>query len=502
MKSFICMLITAISVSLVGCNQSRTENVAEDVIEKTPSNEFAILSAKGLDPLAGEASPEGRLLIGRGEDYVPINEDPQELFKKLKTSVKYRRDTAWSVVEDMLKPIPLEIDGKKVDVPIWHTWYEGAFKKEDSEVFTKLKLFYAELNGCDADPGCDDSKEEIAKRVMGDSVTKNFARQLTAKNFTQKLRQTVAAGSNENTEETLGQGFTIFSPSFVEHVLTQSDDIASCAIDIPAGQAPPSDDQFSPCIKEFPRSAVMVKTAWEEITNDGVNNHATDGNTVKSVMTANGEGTWLKDNFDKTVPATNKIYTVETNDSKRYGLTAIHFSTKDTREWLWISLWWHPNADNDFGQDRPTSITQAGNGVWGNYKMCVTSSFVEGDQEPWKAYAQENPSLAKVLKASYEESAEQSTVPGEVTSWCSNPILEHHKGNARTNCIGCHQYSFTTNPHTNKEARFLDTYNKLYEDVYPDYGRQKNRINFPAEFAWSFGMEFRPQIECAKNNNC
>ncbi|NIS36800.1 MAG: hypothetical protein GWN73_40355, partial [Actinobacteria bacterium] len=25
-------------------------------------------------------------------------------------------------------------------------------------------------------------------------------------------------------------------------------------------------------------------------------------------------------------------------------------------------------------------------------------------------------------------------------SWCSNPYIEHGRGNARTNCIGCHQH--------------------------------------------------------------
>ena len=41
--------------------------------------------------------------------------------------MKQRRDFAWSAVERLLKPIRIKLlDGAtEVDVPLWHTWYEG-----------------------------------------------------------------------------------------------------------------------------------------------------------------------------------------------------------------------------------------------------------------------------------------------------------------------------------------------------------------------------------------
>ena len=50
--------------------------------------EPAVLSAAKIP---GVATPEGRLLIGRGEDYVPSAEDSQVLFDKLESSMKARR---------------------------------------------------------------------------------------------------------------------------------------------------------------------------------------------------------------------------------------------------------------------------------------------------------------------------------------------------------------------------------------------------------------------------
>jgi hypothetical protein len=135
--------------------------------------------------------------------------------------------------------------------------------------------------------------------------------------------------------------------------------------------------------------------------------------------------------------------------------------------------------------------------------MCVTSAFLEGDPEPWKSYSTSHPLLAAALKTSHEEVTKHAASSSDtaLTSWCSNPILEHHDGNARTNCIGCHQHSNTFNPTTSRPTEFNDTFNKALDALYPQYGRSRARQNFPSDFSWGFQMEFKSQIACAKDSS-
>src|SRR5262245_10305738 len=97
------------SVVLGLCSQASAQNV---------------LSAQRPSVLA---SPEGRLQIGRGKDYVPSTVELQALFNDLEGSMKKRRDFAWKVVEQVLQPVKIKLlDGvTEVEVPLWQTWYEG-----------------------------------------------------------------------------------------------------------------------------------------------------------------------------------------------------------------------------------------------------------------------------------------------------------------------------------------------------------------------------------------
>jgi hypothetical protein len=69
-----------------------------------------------------------------------------------------------------------------------------------------------------------------------------------------------------------------------------------------------------------------------------------------------------------------------------------------------------------------------------------------------------------------------------------------HAANARTNCIGCHQLSFTRNERRNADATFVDA---LVGDL-PQFARSRSRKNFTAEFSWSFAFEFKPAIAAGK----
>ena len=188
--------------------------------------------------------------------------------------------------------------------------------------------------------------------------------------------------------------------------------------------------------------------------------------------------------------------------------------TKDVREWVWVSLWWDPNAKTeDFGADQPAAIANFNNGVWRNYKMCVVSALAEKDPQPWASYTGSADTLAGSIKAVYDAIQKQIDtgtesdpaslatlfdpvpvpleLPGALgpwaaphnqqTSWCSNPNVEAHPGNGRTSCIGCHQFPMTRNEARNVDMEFTHV---LVGDV-PQFGRAKVRENF-----WGPGKGF------------
>ncbi len=94
-------------------------------------------------------------------------------------------------------------------------------------------------------------------------------------------------------------------------------------------------------------------------------------------------------------------------EKDRIVLVGLHIATKELKEWLWITLWWHDNADvGPFAQHRP--IRQ--NHRWRNYLMDVT--FLN-DREP-----QQDPAERAIF----------------------NPWLEAPLSNGtKSNCIACHQ---------------------------------------------------------------
>jgi hypothetical protein len=104
--------------------------------------------------------------------------------------------------------------------------------------------------------------------------------------------------------------------------------------------------------------------------------------------------------------------------------------------------------------------------------MCSVVGYDEGDD----GHASDRvtaPSLAAALAATREHGPR---------TWCSNPYLEHGAGNAKTNCIGCHQHGGTR--HTSESV--LEG-----PSAFPDGSRARHRNNFPADylFVTSTGLE-------------
>lgn len=507
--------------------------------------------ARPASDKSAEVSPEARMIVKRGQDYVPITvpgDDSQPLFDTLEGSMAERRTAAWGIVERMLAPQKLTLKdaaGKDetYDVPLWHTWYEGATVEEPTlggqpnvEIASLIRAFIGAVGECKKDKKCEDTlatRAELARKIVADFSGKPMAFSLRAANMTRTLNQLQSdvddtpAGSGFSPH--LGNGFTLFSPSFVEHMLSQAQGIEQCydaGKAKKAADAPRSPTQFSHCIDEFPRSAVMVKASWSEVdpAKASVPAHDTSAAGLAKHLTTLGSA-WPHDApLAKGTP--DNMYAVQADNGKYYGLNAIHFSTKDTREWIWVTLWWDPKPDLDFGADRPAAIAAFNGGVWGNYKMCVTSAFAEKDPAPWSHYESSAPTLAAAIKKSYDAMVGQKQAPpfDMVTSWCSNPNVEGHINNDKTNCIGCHQYSTTLSenkrifglPEGQPAANdFADTiwisrarprvpvpadYQAQYRLLYPQLGRARMRNNFAADFAWSTHFEFIGTIGDARED--
>lgn len=180
----------------------------------------------------------------------------------------------------------------------------------------------------------------------------------------------------------------------------------------------------------MPRDAVIVKADWQRVLGDPLDTF----DTSPAAMTARlaGDATWTPDGSAD--PADDAIYTVALPTGQVFRLPALHIMTKELDHWMWITLWWSPSPDGDFGADRPALP-----GVWRNYKMCVSTSYLEPDGSP---------------------------------TWCSNPYLELGAGNAATNCIGCHQHGGTT---------------RLPEEILadPHHGTTRVRNNFFTDYLWA-----------------
>jgi hypothetical protein len=436
---------------------------------------------------AAKSAGDNRLIIGRGEDYQPINEPPDKLFAEMRDSMLQRRQRAWQIVENIIRPVTLAAGEGRLQLPRWQTWYES-----EQDIREMMVAYFEKLK---ATPTAD--RQQLVEQVFQEYTERDLAERLKDENFRQRLKQ--FEGSPELTAGLNGQGFTIFSPSFLRHMMLEAQGTEACPFDVPAHARPEtlplpaSAMNFSSCIAEFPRSAVMVKTTWRPLETGLIQ-----------------RGTWPRP-ARRAMPAPNSVYTLTSDTGERMALTGIHFVTKDVREWVWVTLWWDPQPNDDFGSDRPASIAQYNNGVWANYKMCATGSFEEGDRAPWSHFT--DPSLSAALRGVHTEMdalvqrtsknwpAVWNAIPrlSKQTTWCSNPNLETHSGNGRTNCIGCHQYPNTFNEAKGEVTRFDDTL-AVGDRVsdFPQDGRAQYRENFPAEFAWSFPVEFKGIIEQAR----
>jgi hypothetical protein len=206
---------------------------------------------------------------------------------------------------------------------------------------------------------------------------------------------------------------------------------------------------------EMPRDAVLVKADWHRVF-DGETLPVFDTSAARLSQRLASDATWTDDGGAN--PDSSAIYTVTLPTGQVFRMPALHIMSKELDHWLWITLWWSQAPDTDFGADRPSTL----GGVWRNYKMCVSSSYIEGDPDPRGG---EPGSLGDAM----------AVVNGGVgaPSWCSNPYLELGAGNAATNCIGCHQHGGTD---LLPEGILADE---------PHHGTTRVRNNFFTDYLWA-----------------
>jgi hypothetical protein len=210
---------------------------------------------------------------------------------------------------------------------------------------------------------------------------------------------------------------------------------------------------------EMPRDAVLVKADWRrKLVGENLPYFDTTAARLRERLLLDAD--WGSGDGDVN-PDASSIYTLTLPNGNQFRMPGLHVMTKELDHWLWITLWWSKDPDSDFGADRPSAIASLP-GPWRNYKMCVTTAYVEGDPDPRGGAGG---SLGDALAAVH-------TGAGTPT-WCSNPYLELGKGNAGTNCIGCHQHGGTA---LTPEAILA---------TLPHNGSTRVRNNFFTDYLWA-----------------
>jgi hypothetical protein len=422
------------------------------------------------------STPGDRKILGVAASYPP--DAIRAETEKVHGSQAARRALAWRIVAKALRPVPLAdkaVPLEPATVPLWETWYaKDEFERMFVRLFGGLTPAAQAAHAPFGDAAID------AAFAWNATLTGVDGRPLlswTPERFAEREGQ-IATQPDAN-----GLGGTtrvVYSPATLAHLYRNYGSVLDCLPklgDLAPDAAPPSATNFAPCYAaEFPPEAVTVKADWRRADPVPGNPWQTlpafdtspAGLARTLAGTPDGGADW-GDGSGAWDPGPKEIHTVRVSGNV-YRLTGLHVVTKELRDWVWITLWWSPDPDEDFGADRPAAITALGP-EWAHYKMCVVTAYDEADPDPEGGMGKAAPKLGAALAAVH---AAQGT-----SSWCSNPYLERGAHNARTNCIGCHQHAglpdLTSVSLLGNEARF------------PDNTRKKVRANFPSDYLWSFG---------------
>lgn len=409
----------------------------------------------------GEIRELERRAIGAASEYdgKALSTEEEET---LRTSKRKRRELGWKVLAKVLQPVAIAeqsgIAAGTGKIPLFRTWHGG---DEFQRMFGKMvddlgPARRARRDGATAD--------ELKSLFQWNATTLGLN---SERDYFDRLSRVTAQDAVEGFG---GNARVAYSPAYLRKYFSDYGNAINCEkklagldLDTP----PTSETNFTNCFgSEFAPDAAVLKASWRR--NDdvlhGIPVHDTTPSTLrKRVAGTDNAGGWPRE------PALaeagpDKIYTVKLSRGEKYSLGALHVMTKELRHWVWVTIWWSETPDRDFGQDRPKEIRGLG-GPWSNYKMCVVTSFDEGDADPRGGFSG---SLGDAMAA----------VHGTET-WCSNPFIEKEAHNAQTNCIGCHQHA--------GDPKQLSTILGREKQ-----GRTLVRKSFPADYSWSFATPDSP----------
>jgi hypothetical protein len=413
-----------------------------------------------------------RLLIGQAVTY-PADLTIKDSAPKFAGSMLERRKLGWSIIQKVVEPVGIDATTQE-KLPRFQTWYE------QSEVFAMFNQLFTELSPADRL-----ARAPFTAQAIQQIFPWNVARSPSAATFSQqRYNQRKADLTDPQVVASLGkQPRVLMSPDYVGHLFDSYNQMQNCfgsdPVDPASGQVPTdpaTSAAFAPCLNgEFPANAVAVKTRWMPSTSP-VPTYDTSADAITKRF-ANGSFPDLGD--ASTDPDAAHSYRMKGDaTTDHWTLTAFHIMTKELRDWVWITVWWSPDPDTDFGADRPAALA---NTPWANYKMCVVTAYDEQDKAPGTGLPD---SLAAAVNA--------ANAAGPA-SWCSNPYLESAEHAAKTNCIGCHQNGGTRET---TDTILADP------DTFADNSRKRIRNDFPADYAFTTqgGLELAAGFKSRADN--
>ncbi|MFW5920940.1 MAG: hypothetical protein ACOCUS_03815, partial [Polyangiales bacterium] len=330
---------------------------------------------------SGKQDVFGRSLSGVAAPY-DADESLREQEERLETEMGFRREVGWDIVGRVLDPVPLlglaeeaedepEVelpDGEVPQVPRWSTWYGvDDFKRIFQHLYEGLGTDGRARRQPFSDEQLDEAFEEAARAAERSSRWPlerylHYVDRLggcpegVSEQECARSRQSKFSGAAS------GNARITYSPATVRHLLDNYAEIVECldTLDELSMDAEPADpDNFTACFeKEFPSDAVLVKAQWVR-ADLGMDMPAydTDAETLEHLTSDESSNDW-GDGDRRVDPGGEDVFTIETRNGDVYRLAGLHIMTKETRHWMWVTLFWSDAPDSDFGEDRPAWLEE------------------------------------------------------------------------------------------------------------------------------------------------
>lgn len=417
-----------------------------------------------------------RSLVGAPAAYhADATLEPRTL--ELIASQRSRRQVAWQIAARVLTPAPLPAQlraaGVPPSLPAWQTWHA---KDDITRIFRRA---YPELSPADRT-----ARSPLAASALDAAWTWNDGAISDFPEWTAERLSTYrdAIGDASQVSGLAGIYRVAYAPAASRQLLDSYAQVLRCrqaALDAApdAASSPvgaPRDVRCGPppspppdCLASaFPPSAALIKASWRRSQIESpLPVYDTSAAGINRRLAADGTFSWGEPDGEAD-PGPDDIYTLRLPNGNAFRLAALHIMTKELDHWYWLTLWWSPEPNSDFGADRPATLPAP----FQNYKLCSVVAFNEADPDPTGGF-DELPTLADSLEAAYAGFGGPT--------WCSNPYLEEGEGNAGSNCIGCHQHAGTG----------LRTETLLaHPSDFPDHTRKLVRADFPSDYVFGVSV--------------